>query len=185
MSRTPSDYLLCLRVREGDDWAFEELLRRHRDVVFHRCNRYYMPDGDEDDVMQIGRLGLLKAAQQFDPSRGGFRHYASLSVERMLATALVTARRIKREGQNSARSLAEPLGDGLTLGEVLLGTTHDDPEKVTLVREELAERVAVVRRCSPTERRAVAHVLNGRSYSGDKVIDNALQRVRKKLAAAA
>ncbi len=44
MSRYTADYQLCLRVRDGDEWAFEELLRRHRDVLHFQTAGLYAPE---------------------------------------------------------------------------------------------------------------------------------------------
>jgi RNA polymerase sigma-H factor len=197
MSRIPADYQLCLRFRDGDEWAFEELLRRHRDMIFHQANQFGAPGEARDDIEQAARIGMLKAARGFRPDRGcSFRYFAQLAVRAEVITTVVKARRDKHGVLNESLSLAYPVRlaheETVELESLITGPHSDDPLEILLAREEFNDRVAALRRCSPLERTVITRRLNGEDYAqagrglgGKKPVDNALQRVRKKLRAAA
>ena len=188
MSRTPADYQLCLQTREGDDWAFEELLRRYRHVVHGEAMKYGAPGETRDDILQAARVGLWKAAKTYRPDRGSsFRVFAQLTIHAELVTTLIAAKRQKHTHLNDSVSLATPITDEPDAPTVadLVPAPDDVPGQVA-VREHLRWIVRTVRRCTWMEREALADYLSGtRFVNSDKSMDNALQRVREKLRAAA
>ncbi len=198
MRRIPADYQLCLRVRDGEDWAFEELCRRHRDVLFHTASRYGAPGQTSEDIMQAARIGLFKAARLYTPGRGcTFRSYAGLSVKGEILTMIRSALNgVVKPLDDSDRFEQSAMAPGevapICLGDMIAGPSSDDPAEIVCDRETFEEQVAVVLGCTPLERGAVAHRLNGGTYSANhmpaadaKRIDNALMRARSKLRAAA
>jgi RNA polymerase sigma-B factor len=54
----------------GDETAREELVRRFLPLARQLARRYERPDEPLEDLMQVASLGLLKAIDRFDPSRG-------------------------------------------------------------------------------------------------------------------
>ena len=55
---------------EGDMEAREELVMSHMNLVRFLANKFKNRGEPIDDLMQVGYLGLLKAIDRFDPSRG-------------------------------------------------------------------------------------------------------------------
>lgn len=199
MRRTPSDYELTLRVREGDEWAFEELMRRHSDVLFFNANQFSAPGQEREDMEQRARIGLLTAARTFKADRGSsFRNFAQIAIRAELITAFVAAGRQKHRALNEAVSLEIKVGDeGSELGELLPAPASADPCEIVIQREDFARDLRVLTvGCTPIERTVVARRLNGLKLAAAgagigtasdpaKTADNALGRVRRKLAAAA
>jgi RNA polymerase sigma factor (sigma-70 family) len=77
------DALETLRqVRAGSERARELLVNQYRPLVLKVCKEVKHPSGMEfGDWVQIGMLGLLKAVERFDPSRGcPFHHYARKAI---------------------------------------------------------------------------------------------------------
>jgi RNA polymerase sporulation-specific sigma factor len=193
------DHRLCLRVCDGEELAFELLLSRHSDVLHHQVRLFYLPGGDRDDLLQAGLLGLLKAARMFTLDRGsGFRNFAQLAIRAEILTAVKAAGRQKHQVLNEAvRTVIVDHEDTVELGALIPGPESDDPCEIAIRRERLAEQIRVVADCSQIERTVVARRLAGAplaiagvglgtSQQGPaKVADNALSRVRRKLAAAA
>jgi RNA polymerase sigma factor (sigma-70 family) len=63
---------LVIRYQQGDSTAGEQLLAANSGLVY-RIAWKFAPGGgslDVEDLVQEGRLGLLRADQSFDPSRG-------------------------------------------------------------------------------------------------------------------
>lgn len=199
MRRTPSDYELCLRFRAGDEWSFEELLRRHVDIVHFHANQYDTRGDAREDIEQIARLGLLKAARLFTLGRGsGFRNYASLSIQRAIFSHIRLANGLKHRALDTSMRFEYPVrvrhDETMDFGELVLGRESDDPAEIFIARETFERQVETIVGCAPTERAAVAWRLNGGHWTGEraasmsshgKSMDNALQRVRRKLKAAA
>jgi RNA polymerase sigma-B factor len=48
----------------------DELVQRHLDLADHVARRFSHTSEPFDDLVQVARLGLVKAAQRFDPERG-------------------------------------------------------------------------------------------------------------------
>ena len=73
----------CLkRIREGDPTARNELIEHNLRLVVHIIKKYYQNARDQDDLISIGTIGLIKAANTFDYDKGNkFTTYASRCIE--------------------------------------------------------------------------------------------------------
>ena len=69
-------WLLNRARREGDTRALEEFIRRMHPLVQLLARKYKRGREPLEDLMQVARLGLLKAIAGFDPARGHFVPYA-------------------------------------------------------------------------------------------------------------
>ena len=193
----PEDAELALRASDGQQWAFEELVERHGDILHFNACALYAPGEDYEDLLQAARLGLYKAAITFDPSRGvAFRSFAGLAAKAEVITALKSATRHKHAPLNSSARFEAPAGeDGATLAELLPAPSANEPEEQAIAKEELWRVVKLCgTRLSELERTVLARNLRGLPLAqcgaglgtaarADKTADNALQRIRRKLAA--
>ena len=69
-------------LRSGDPAAREKLIRHNLRLVAHITKKYYAQPGDQEDLISIGTIGLLKAVDIFDTSRRArFSTYASRCIE--------------------------------------------------------------------------------------------------------
>src|SRR4051794_24678272 len=75
---TREDRRLLLRYHEhGDPAAREELVERFLPLARQLARRYQRTNEPLDDLMQVASVGLVKAIDRFDPSRGtAFSTYA-------------------------------------------------------------------------------------------------------------
>ena len=178
------DWRLLVRARDGDELAFRRLLRRHNGLFETIANRFYLPGGDRDDVLQEARIGFSKAVAAYRRDRNSsFRAFASMCVTRQVATALTNARRHKQQpltgsvrGEQSERACAGVVDATTPLDRVLM-------------QERLDGLAQGCRRLSSLERAAVTRTAAGYSYEeatreldvSRKAYDNALQRARRKL----
>ena len=65
-------------LRAGDLAAREKLIRHNLRLVAHIVKKYYALPGDQDDLIFIGTIGLMKAVDTFDSDRRArFSTYAS------------------------------------------------------------------------------------------------------------
>jgi RNA polymerase sporulation-specific sigma factor len=194
--RELEDLQLVLRARNGDGSALEFLIRRYTGFVRLKASSYFLAGGDGEDLIQEGLIGLYKAVRDFRPDKEtSFRSFAELCVTRQIITAIKTATRFKHAPLNTYVSFSHtPAGhesDGdCTLGDALPGPGVDDPSVCVISSEELQSLVFTLGTgLSNLESNALRLYLDGLSYEemaeelgcDTKTIDNALQRVKRKI----
>jgi len=194
--RELEDLQLALKARNGDGEAMDRLIRRYTGFVRLKSSSYFLAGGDSEDLIQEGLIGLYKAVRDFRPDKEtSFRSFAELCVTRQIITAIKTATRFKHAPLNTYVSFSHtPTGqDGdsdCSLGDALPGPTVDDPSVCVTSTEELQSLVFCLGTgLSKLESDALRLYLEGSSYEqmgeelecDTKTIDNALQRVKRKI----
>jgi RNA polymerase sporulation-specific sigma factor len=196
VQRELEDLQLVLKARNGDQLALDALIRRYTGFVRLKASSYFLAGGDSDDLLQEGLIGLYKAVRDFRADKEtSFRSFAELCVTRQIITAIKTATRFKHSPLNTYVSFSHtPAGqDGdneCTLGDALPGPGVNDPAICVISTEELQSLVFCLGTgLSPLESQALKLYLEGNSYDemaivlecDTKTIDNALQRVKRKV----
>jgi RNA polymerase sporulation-specific sigma factor len=194
--RELEDLQLALRARNGDGSALDGLIRRYTGFVRLKASSYFLAGGESEDLIQEGLIGLYKAVRDFRPDKEtSFRSFAELCVTRQIITAIKTATRYKHGPLNAYVSFSQtPAGqDGegeVTLGDALPGPSVNDPSVCVISTEELQSLVFCLGTgLSKLESDALRMYLEGSSYEqmadaldcDTKTIDNALQRVKRKV----
>ena len=189
-----SDEELVELAQKGDGEALPFLLDKYKNFVRARARSYFLIGADHEDIVQEGMIGLYKAIRDYNPDKlTTFRAFAELCVKRQIITAIKTATRQKHVPLNTYISLNKPVYDEeseRTLVDVLYADTVSNTEEICIHQEEFS---AIEKKLgeilSPLERRVLRCYLEGKSYqeiSGVlnrpvKSIDNALQRVKRKV----
>ena len=76
-------------LRAGDPAAREKLIRHNLRLVAHIVKKYYALPGDQDDLISIGTIGLMKAVDTFDSDRRArFSTYASRCIENAILSQM-------------------------------------------------------------------------------------------------
>ena len=116
----------CLqKIQQGDTAAKNELIEHNLRLVAHIIKKYYAVSSDQDDLISIGTIGLIKAVTTFNAEKGArFATYASRCIENEILMYLR-----KNSSQRTEVSFDEPLntdwdGKELLLSDVL-GTEGD------------------------------------------------------------
>ena len=166
-----TDEELVTLAQQGSDEETAQLVSRYIPLVRGQAARYFGPGLEQEDLMQEGFIGLLKAIRAYDPSKGSsFRTFAALCVNRRMMSAV-------RSSHSDANTPLEPFGDV-------------DPEQYLIGKEEgnaLLSRI--LSQLSVFEQHALKLYLRGHSYRemsqilrvSPKSVDNAIQRIRRKL----
>jgi len=95
--------LLAQRIKEGDQQALEELTRANLRFVVSIAKQYQNQGLPLSDLINEGNIGLIKAAQRFDPSRGfKFISYAVWWIRQSILQAIVEKARLVRLPLNKA-----------------------------------------------------------------------------------
>jgi len=180
--------------RKGQRLAQEYLINKYRNFVRAKARSYFLIGADREDIIQEGMIGLYKAIRDFRSDKlSSFRAFAELCITRQIITAIKTATRQKHIPLNSYVSLNKPIYDedsDRTLLDVISGSKITDPEELIIGREEFGNiEEKMVEILSDLEWKVLMAYLDGKSYQeiADeltrhvKSIDNALQRVKRKL----
>ena len=188
------DEQLVALVHKGDREALDFLIHKYQNFVRAKARSYFLVGADREDIVQEGMIGLYKAVRDFKGDKlSSFKAFAELCITRQMITAIKTATRQKHIPLNSYVSLDKPIYDDesdRTLMDVLSGTQATDPEELIVNREEVDDiELKMTELLSDLERKVLALYLDGRSYQEIseelnrhvKSIDNALQRVKRKL----
>lgn len=184
------------KMKQGDVSARDKLVEHNLRLVVHIIKKYYANYSDQDDLISIGTIGLIKAVNSFDSDKGTrLATYASRCIENEI---LMYFRNQKKSAQDV--SMNEPIdvdaqGNPLTLSEIIFtdDTIVDDiDKKLKLERlrqavagiEDPREKLIIVRRYGldgrmPLTQREIAKQLNiSRSYVS-RIEKKVLHNLRK------
>ena len=111
----------CLeKMNSGDTRAREKLIEHNLRLVAHIIKKYYANYSDQDDLISIGTVGLIKGIDTFKPDKGTrLATYAAKCVENEI---LMYFRSLKKNSHDF--SLDEPIdsdseGNPLTLMDII------------------------------------------------------------------
>jgi RNA polymerase sporulation-specific sigma factor len=182
-------------IRDGDNDAMDYLINKYKNYVRAKARTYFLIGADREDIIQEGMIGLYKAIRDYEEEKiSSFRAFAELCITRQIITAIKAATRQKHIPLNSYVSLHKPVfNDGserTTLMDVIIGGKIANPEELLIGQENLEfieQRMGEI--LSNLECQVLSLYLQGKAYyeiaeemnRDIKSIDNALQRVKKKL----
>lgn len=188
------DEELVEQVHLGNTNALDYLITKYRLFVKVKARSYFLIGADKEDIIQEGMIGLYKAIRDFRGDKlASFRAFAELCITRQIITAIKTATRQKHIPLNSYVSLDKPMYDEdseRTLMDVITSPLSDNPEHLMINREEYSRLEGQMSEVlSELEQQVLVLYLEGRSYNeissllnrSTKSIDNALQRIKRKL----
>ncbi|MCL6471273.1 MAG: RNA polymerase sporulation sigma factor SigH [Firmicutes bacterium] len=193
--QTLTDGQLVATAKKGNDAALEFLLNKYKNFVRLKARAYFLIGADWDDLVQEGMIGLYKAIRDYqEDKQSSFRAFAELCITRQIITAIKTATRQKHLPLNSYVSLNSPVyfedESNRMLMDLLSGTEIADPIDLVISGEEMQSiKTSFGEILSDLEARVLKLYIDGKSYQeiADelnrhvKSIDNALQRVKRKI----
>lgn len=191
---TLQDEQLIELVHSGNSDALDYLIHKYKNFVRAKARSYFLIGADREDIVQEGMIGLYKAIRDYREDKlTTFKAFAELCITRQIITAIKTATRQKHIPLNSYISLDKPIYDeesDRTLMDVITGAKIMNPEELIINREQFSSIEDKMNELlSDLERKVLALYLDGQSYQEIseelnrhvKSIDNALQRVKRKL----
>jgi RNA polymerase sporulation-specific sigma factor len=185
-----TDEELIERYRSGESSCLDELMSRYLSYIRAKARSYFLIGGEREDLVQEGMIGLFKAVRDFQPEKNSlFKTFAEVCVSRQIATALKLSNRYKHLPLNSYVSFYQTYSGDIEVKDILEGNELS-PEQILIDKESahlLAARIK--EKLSMLEKKVLYKYIQGLSYRqianelliSEKTIDNALQRIKKKL----
>ena len=180
--------------KAGHTHALEFLINKYKKIVKSKAKTYFLIGADRDDIIQEGMIGLFKAIRDYDRTKlASFKSFAEICITRQIITAIKSATRQKHIPLNSYISLNKPIYEQeseRTLLDIIEGTKVPDPLDIFISREQMGQIESQIGEIlSDLEWKVLIRYVEGKSYQeiseeiqrDCKCIDNALQRVKKKL----
>ena len=149
------------RMAQGDAKARETLIEHNLRLAAHIARKYTVPGFDQDDLISIGTVGLIKGVNTYKPGSGTqLSTYCARCIENEILMCLRASQ--KRKGEIS---LHEPIGtDGegneITLIDVL-GTNGGEVHSEVERRISLQSVRALVNTCLHGRERTVIEMRYG------------------------
>ena len=121
------------KVKNGDEEAKKILIERNLRLVAHVCKKYSNSKADQDDLISIGTIGLIKGINSFNPDKNiKLATYTARCIENEILMFMRASKKLKAEVY-----LNEPIGKDkddnvVTLQEVLENDEKNIEEVVDL-----------------------------------------------------
>lgn len=157
-----------LRLKEGDLEARNQLVEHNLRLVAHIVKKYNNLERDMDDLISIGTIGLIKAVNTYDETKGNrLVTYASRCIENELLMLLRREKKCAREV-----SLYEPIGIDKEGNEIsLLDIIHCEDDNILNLLvysgnvKKLYEEIAAL----PDQREKKVLILRYGLYGGEEL----------------
>jgi len=190
---TISDEELCRKAAEGSRRAEEILVTRYHRLVRACARPYFLAGGDSEDLIQEGMVGLIYAVREYDAEKNAsFRTFAEVCIRNKLISVLRAANCDKHTPLNQSIPLDIPFFEHDSNSQIASELVTSSPEEQVINREYAEHILSGVRRqLSEFEAKILGYYLDGYScqeiaeFVGRslKSVDNAVQRVRRKVSA--
>ncbi|MBE6958038.1 MAG: sigma-70 family RNA polymerase sigma factor [Ruminococcaceae bacterium] len=144
------------RAAEGDLEARNILVERNLRLVAHIMKKYYTQAADQEDLISIGTIGLIKGITTFDMHKGArLATYAARCVENEI---LMHFRGQKKSSQDvSLSDFIETGTDGAALSLMDVVAEEEDLLETVSTRERIVQvRQAVATELDDRERQVIA-----------------------------
>ncbi len=117
---TEEEKYALLRMKDGDDEARNLLIERNLRLVAHVCKKYSNTNIDQDDLLSIGTIGLIKGINSFDIEKGSrLSTYVSRCIDNEILMYLRSTKKLSSEVYLSDTIGKDKDDNVVTLEEVL------------------------------------------------------------------
>ncbi len=185
------------RMHEGDAAARNRLVEHNLRLVAHIIKKYYGVQTEQDDLVSIGTIGLIKAIDTFKPDKNiRLSSYASRCIENEILMHFRSSKKTAQDVSLNETIDTDKDGNPLTLMDIMAVDDNilDELDKKLnsrklgqFIREELTERerqIIIMRyglgNREPMTQKTVAKVMNiSRSYVS-RIETKALKKLKKR-----
>ena len=191
-----TDEALVQQILAGDLEAMDFLMNKYKNLVRSRARTLFLVGADKEDLIQEGMIGLYKAIRDYNAEKNvSFQNFADLCINRQMYSAIKGSNTKKNQPLNNYISIdSMEMSEGQENPvEQLLGLNFEknkNPEQLVLDKEAAnVLEYTLVGHLSELEKQVLHFYMKDMNYSQiatalgkePKAVDNALQRIKKKL----
>jgi len=186
-----TDLELMEKLRNGDEEAFECLLKRYEPFVKRIAKRYFACGFDWEDFYQIGAMAFFNAVMTYSEDKNASFYTYALSCIRNRIVSQYRKLSMKTEYALSEEKLMFVMDARESYSVTPIPTSSDtsEEEEERKVNEKRLEKMVARAKLSRLERACLNEYLMGKSYEeigkelelSEKQVDQALYRCRKKV----
>ena len=147
---------LFRRMKKGDKDARNKLIEHNLRLVAHIVKKYYTACKDQEDLISVGTVGLIKAIDSFDPENGArFATYAGKCLQNEILMYFRAQKKTQLESSLNDPVDTDKDGNPLTYMDILC-SEEDITEEIDLkIKSSLISR-ALRETLNTRERRIIA-----------------------------
>ncbi len=118
---SPEEERICLaKCAEGDLDARNVLVERNMRLVAHIIKKYYTPNVDQDDLISIGTIGLIKGISSYKPEKNvRLATYAARCIENEVLMFFRSQKKLQGEVSLSETLETDKDGNNLFLMDIV------------------------------------------------------------------
>ena len=137
----------------------DKIIRENEGLIYEAIKQYYPQLKITDDIIQLGRIGIWKAAKTYDETKGSFAHHAVLRVRYEIGVHFRDQAYEKRAMNDKAAHLEEPvIGlDNKTLGDTIEAKPHS----------RFVDWTGIEKALTPREFEILGYMMSG--YTGEEI----------------
>lgn len=151
------------KLKEGDQLAKSVLVERNLRLVAHIVKKYSYPGKDIDDLISIGTVGLIKAIDSFDSSKGTrLATYAAKCIENEILMLIRNNKKIKGEVYLQDPIGIDKEGNEISLMDVL-GSDEDSIVEIVAHKMQVKRLYSKINTCLTSREKCVIEMRYGLS----------------------
>lgn len=130
-----------IRASEGDEYARKKLIEHNLRLVAHIVKKYASSFDEQDELISIGTIGLIKAVSSFDYKKGSkFATYASRCIENEILMHFRSAKKSSSDLYMNEPVETDKDGNALTIMDLIDDGTDINDQVDLLIRSKLLYR---------------------------------------------
>ncbi|QSO49067.1 RNA polymerase sporulation sigma factor SigK [Alicyclobacillus mengziensis] len=162
------------RWRGGDREAYQVLIKHNLRLVAHVAKKFDSSGIDHDDLISIGTVGLIKAVETFQPTKGTkFATYAARCIQNEILMQLRAQKKTRKDVSLNSPIGTDKEGNEITIGDVL-GSEADETEEEVSKRMEIRSMLKLMDVLDARERRVIElrfGLADGEEWTQNEVAD--------------
>lgn len=179
------------KAQMGDSESVDLILREYKNFIYLNVKNYFIVGAEQDDLLQEGTIGLLKALKAYEKGKASFKTFAMICIRSQIITAVKASNTQKNIVLNlaSGNCLEGNSGKEIEYNKESQSYKKYNPEEIFLTKEKIDSfRKFVDDNFSFFEKQVFQYMIKGYSYreiadelkKTPKVIDNSFQRIKRK-----
>jgi RNA polymerase sporulation-specific sigma factor len=162
------------RWKAGDREAHDVLVKHNLRLVAHVAKKFDSSTIDQDDLISIGTVGLIKAVDTYQPSKGTkFATYAARCIQNEILMQLRTQKKTRKDVSLYSPIGTDKEGNDIVIADVL-GSDADVTEEEVSRRLEILSAMKLLDILDERERQVIElrfALIDGREWTQNEVAE--------------